>query len=276
MRLTGFPLTGTQLARAALSLILLSAAAQGQEGSTDSDNLYRAEIVLLERLVEPEAVEERMGGRTPEPTPELERKLWVVGEDGTPQTTMNLVPRERMSLRSAAERLERSGRYRVLMTAAWRQAYPPDFKGEPMQIAVGDWLAAAGEREIQGTLTIERMRFLHVTAKLHHWQEAPAPSVVRDSAGTLDTPGSQPRSQSVNRADAAIASGSGAGLDPTAPIPSGTLRPLELVTWIHETRRMRSEEIHFLDSPTIGLLVFFKRIEDAGSPAGQPSAQALP
>lgn len=36
--------------------------------------------------------------------------------------------------------------------------------------------------------------------------------------------------------------------------------PLELVTWIRETRRMRSEEIHLLDSPTIGVLVFFKRV----------------
>ncbi|MCS5561751.1 MAG: peptidoglycan binding protein CsiV, partial [Marinobacter nauticus] len=37
--------------------------------------------------------------------------------------------------------------------------------------------------------------------------------------------------------------------------------PVELVTWIRETRRMRSEEIHFIDSPTVGVLVFFKKIE---------------
>ncbi|WP_339806689.1 CsiV family protein, partial [uncultured Marinobacter sp.] len=30
---------------------------------------------------------------------------------------------------------------------------------------------------------------------------------------------------------------------------------------IHEPRRMRSEEIHFLDSPTIGVLVFFRKLE---------------
>ena len=272
MRLTGFPLTGALLACAALSLALVSGAAQAQQAATSTENLYRAEIVLLERLVEPEAVEERMAGRMPEPTPELDRKLWVVGQDGTPETTMELVPRERMSLRTAAERLERSGRYKVLMTAAWRQAYPPDFKGEPMQIAVGDWLDAAGQREIQGTLTIERMRFLHVTADLHHWRPAPPPSVVREPAGTLNTPGAQPRSPSLNPADGATET----GLDPTASLSEPALEPLELVTWIHETRRMRSEEIHFLDSPTIGVLVFFKRIEASDAQAGQPSAQALP
>ena len=37
--------------------------------------------------------------------------------------------------------------------------------------------------------------------------------------------------------------------------------PLELITWIRETRRMRSEEIHFIDSPTVGVLVFFRKIE---------------
>ena len=35
----------------------------------------------------------------------------------------------------------------------------------------------------------------------------------------------------------------------------------ELVTWIRETRRMRSEEIHFLDSPTIGVLVYFRPLD---------------
>lgn len=273
MRLTGFRRTALGLTRMALALAftLAASAVMAQES-----HLYRAEIVLLERKVEAEQVQERMGSRTPEPTPELGRKLWVVGEDGTPETTLDLVPREKMSLHSAAERLENSGRYRVLMTAAWRQAFPPDYTGEPMQIAVGNWLEAAGEREIQGTIAIERKRYLHVTAVLHHWQEASVPTVVRQPGGSVDTPGDQPRSQSVNQADAPIASGSEAGLDPTPPIPAEALRPLELVTWIHETRRMRSEEIHFLDSPTIGVLVFFKRIEEPDSPADQPSAQALP
>jgi hypothetical protein len=35
----------------------------------------------------------------------------------------------------------------------------------------------------------------------------------------------------------------------------------ELLTWIRENRRMRSEEVHFLDSPTLGVLIFFKKIE---------------
>ena len=35
----------------------------------------------------------------------------------------------------------------------------------------------------------------------------------------------------------------------------------ELLTWIRETRRMRSEEVHFLDAPTLGVLIFFKKIE---------------
>lgn len=272
--MTGFQVPGALLARAALLLVLVCSTAQAQQANSDRDNLYRAEIVLLERLVEPEAVEERMASRTPEPTPELERKLWVVGEDGTPETTMDLVPREKMSLATAAERLERSGRYRVLMTAAWRQAYPPDFKGEPMQIAVGDWLASAGEREIQGTLTIERMRFLHVTADLHHWQPAPEPD--EEAASTLYTPGAEPRSPSDEATDEPMGSADETGPELAFSGDSAARQPLELVTWIQETRRMRSEEIHFLDSPTIGLLVFFKRIEGEDAPTDQPSAQALP
>ncbi len=271
MRLTGFRTNATALTRAALilGLAVASTAAIAQES-----NLYRAEIVLLERLVAPEAVTERMASRNPEPIPELPRKLWVVGEGGTPETTMDLVPRDRMTLSSAAARLERSGQYRVLMSAAWRQAFPPDFKGEPMQIAVGDWLEPAGEREIQGSITIERMRYLHVTARLHHWQSATAPSVMREPAGQagMATDAEGTATAEASGSDNTPALGLGEP-DLQAPL---RLRPLELVTWIHETRRMRSEEIHYLDSPTIGVLVFFKRIEGGAGQGGQPSAQALP
>ncbi|MEO9588720.1 MAG: CsiV family protein, partial [Marinobacter sp.] len=52
-----------------------------------------------------------------------------------------------------------------------------------------------------------------------------------------------------------------AGTD-QAPVSSASQPKAELITWIRETRRMRSEEVHFLDSPTIGVLVFFKKIEE--------------
>lgn len=46
----------------------------------------------------------------------------------------------------------------------------------------------------------------------------------------------------------------------TDQLPAASSMTPELLTWIRETRRMRSEEIHYLDSPTIGVLIFFRKI----------------
>jgi hypothetical protein len=167
--------------------------------------------------------------------------LYRVARDGTTSSTLKLVPRNELHLGSAANRLERSGRYRVLMSAGWYEAFPPDYKGQPLRIEIGDWLEQAGQREIEGNITIDRQRYLHVAVHLNHWQEGKiaAPGVTQVNAD--QTPGASPA------ASAELA------IKPDIP--------LELVTWIRETRRMRSEEIHFLDSPTIGVLVFFKKVE---------------
>jgi len=231
-----------------------------EPGTPIPDDYYRAEFVILERIIEPEAVNERMSGRTVEEPTETEEILWSALEDGTTQTTLELAPRQDLHLASAAARLERSGRYRVLVAAGWYEAFPPDYEGTPLRIETGDWIEGARTREVEGHITIDRQRYLHVNVDLNHWQLAEdAPALPADAAtGTpqetpspTDAPGTQ------DRAAAATTGESAAEQLPVLAEPA----PLELLTWIRETRRMRSEEIHFLDSPTIGVLVFFKKIE---------------
>ncbi len=248
MRLIAHPLVRPLLTVAAAVLLAQQALAQEPQ-QVQADNAYRAEIVLLERLVDPAQVTERMASRAVELTPELPDKLLVKDYTGNSQTTLNLVAPNEMRLGSAANRLVNSGRYRVLMTAGWYQAFPPNYEGQPLQVALGDWLKEAGHREIEGTITIDRQRFLHVNVALNHWQPAPAPEPAVAASPNLDT--DMPADGSV----AAMAQG-GDIEDTIATTPKA-----ELLTWIRETRRMRSEEIHFLDSPTIGILVFFRKIE---------------
>ncbi|MEQ9544938.1 MAG: CsiV family protein [Marinobacter sp.] len=211
---------------------LLAMAPLFASAQEDRDNLYRAEIVIIERLVDPQNVEERMANRMPEPVGNMAKQMKVIRSDGSVGTSLRLAPETDLRLRSVAQRLENSGRYRVLMTAGWYQSFPPNYDGEPMQVAVGDWLADAGHREVEGHITIDRQRYLHVGVHLNHW--TPGSSSPYPVQG--DTTGNELQSAST-RASA------------------------ELLTWIRETRRMRSEEIHFLDSPTIGVLVFFRRVE---------------
>ncbi|HBC36345.1 MAG TPA: 5'-methylthioadenosine phosphorylase, partial [Marinobacter adhaerens] len=78
--LLSFSLTGAaqQLDRATLPL---------EPGTPVPDDYYRAEFVILERIVEPEAVNERMSDRSVEPPLETEEVLWSSLENGTTETT---------------------------------------------------------------------------------------------------------------------------------------------------------------------------------------------
>ena len=259
----------TQAALAAL-LMLFSAIGAAQQperplapGKPVPDDYYRAEFVILQRIVDPDAVNEQMSGRTVEPPVQTDEVLWSVRADGTTQSTLNLAPRKDLHLASAADRLERSGRYRVLATAGWYEAFPPDYRGTPLRVEVGDWLEGAGTRAVEGHITIDRQRYLHVEVHLNHWQLAensqpalPAaqPALAPETAAAPDATAPDELAEKVRPMTGLVAN-----QDALAAAPL----PLELVTWIRETRRMRSEEVHFLDSPTIGVLVFFKKIEAA-------------
>lgn len=209
---------------------LLAATSMVSHAQQTSDDLYRAEFVILERIVDPGAVAERMVNRKVEPPVNTGKALYIVGRGGSVSSSLKLANRNQLHLGNAANRLENSGKYKVLMSAGWYEAFPPNYKGEPLRIEIGDWLEQAGQREIEGNITIDRQRYLHVAVHLNHWQESKVAAV-----GTSATASAEPN------------------LQPDVP--------LELLTWIRETRRMRSEEIHFLDSPTIGVLVFFKKVE---------------
>ncbi|HET8799685.1 MAG TPA: CsiV family protein [Marinobacter sp.] len=250
-------LLATLLLTVSLSVFAQQTTPQAPTTGNIPEDYYRAEFVILERIVAPEAINERMGGHDVEPTAPSEEKLWVVAEDGTPQSTLNLAPDNTLHLSEAAARLERSGNYRILVSAGWYEAFPPDYQGEPLQVAVGDWLDGANRREVEGTITIDRKRYLHVNVHLNHWQPNP------DAGGMVDAM-QDPALVDQPPAEIPLADNGGDATGaptPAMPAPVAASAPLELLTWIRETRRMRSEEIHFLDSPTISVLIFFNKVE---------------
>ncbi|MCK7552206.1 CsiV family protein [Marinobacter goseongensis] len=259
----GYALPGKALMTFAAALLAL---APMYAGAQSRDNYYRAEIVIVERIVDPENVQERMASRVPESADDITGMMKVVGVDGSVQSTLNLAPNGDLRLRSAAQRLENSGRYRVLMTAGWYQSFPPDYDGEPLRVAVGDWLADAGHREVEGHITIDRQRYLHVGVNLNHWQPAaasisPVQSDERIDNNAAETGDSDAFDTPVEGDGSTGSLANGGDINPDNA-PAALAAKAELLTWIRETRRMRSEEVHFIDSPTIGVLVFFRRVED--------------
>ena len=233
----------------ALAFVLVPA---GKALAQTPDDFYRAEVVIVERLADPSAIEEQMAGMPVEPPLSGIRSLWVEDANGNRASDVRLAARNKLYLNQAAARLENSGNYRVLATAGWYQTFPPNYNGSPMRVAVGKWLGGAGERAVEGHIEIDRQRYLHVKVHLNHWQEGERPEpvmVVPEAEAQADEAGSNEYSAGDQVAELATR--------PVAAEPA----PLELITWIRETRRMRSEEIHFIDSPTVGVLVFFRKIE---------------
>ncbi len=238
-------LTGAALA---LAFTLLPATgAQAQEGRKD---FYRAEIVILQRLVDPSTIEEQMAGKQPEPALTTTKSLWVEDADGRRTSDLRLAGRNELYLGRAASRLENSGDYRVLAATGWYQRFPPNYNGSPMRVAIGDWLTGAQQNAVEGHIEIDRKRYLHVGVHLNHWQDGPAPEVSTPAAETASTAETAETEAETSIAEMA---------ENTQPVMAEPI-PAELVTWIKETRRMRSEEIHFIDSPTIGVLVFFRKL----------------
>ncbi|MDI9245851.1 CsiV family protein [Marinobacter sp. CHS3-4] len=253
------------------------------EQETLAKDFYRAEFVIIERKIEPDQVEEKMSDRLPAP-PDLKagEVLRHTGENGESTTTLKLVPKKELHLQDAVRRLTQSGRYRVLLAEGWYQAFPPDFKGETMWVTIGDWLPGAEHTDVQGHITIDRQRYLHVDVQLNHWLPKPETPNSLGIDLNAETPSRPPlpriaikppepeeASESEEASDAATETEAPSDSD-GASEPEVRERELiaglnwpraELLTWIKETRRMRSEEVHFLDSPTLGVLIFFKKIE---------------
>ncbi|QBM17469.1 hypothetical protein MARI_15840 [Marinobacter sp. JH2] len=230
----------------ALAFTLLPATnAQAQEGRK---NFYRAEIVILQRLVDPASIEEQMAGKQIESSRNVAKSLWVEDANGRRSSDLKLAGRNELHLGRAASRLENSGNYRVLAAAGWYQNFPPNYNGSPMRVAVGDWLTGAQQTAVEGHIEIDRKRYLHVGVHLNHWQDSQA-SEAPVKTVNAEEEAAEPE-QTGTIADMAE------NTQPTIAKPV----PAELVTWIKETRRMRSQEIHFIDSPTIGVLVFFRKL----------------
>lgn len=210
-------------------------------------NTYRAEVVILERLSDP-ILTEQMGDKHPD-IQQGEKRLWVVDESGNRESDIRTT--NSLTLNTAASRLENSGKYRVLMKTGWVQRFPPNYNGDPMRIEVGELLERAGHRAVEGTIEVNRRRYLLVNVQLNHWREADGNArneSAPDDAENRGGDGSEPDTRGVGTSPAST---------PGMNAPSGK----ELVTWIRETRRMRSKEIHFLDSPTIGVLLYFRPVD---------------
>lgn len=126
--------------------------------------------------------------------------------------------------------LAKEGEYRVLTHRSWRQRMDSKQKSPAIIISGGNNIN--GHQELEGSITIYIARFLHVVTDL--WLTEDTPS----SLGEWPIPPSKPGTNSTSNQS-------------LSNYPVITLR---------ERRRMRSNELHYIDHPKMGVLIMFTPI----------------
>ena len=146
---------------------------------------------------------------------------------------------ERLSLRTAATRMRRSGDYAVLHHGGWLQAVPPRDSARPLLIQLGAPMSDA-TFELEGSVSVTLGRFLHFAAQV--WLRQDPADTLPELNGEAESTGGMEAVPADS--DGSIADGSGYVL-------------------LSESRRMRPGEVHYLDHPWLGILV---RIEPVQAP----------
>jgi hypothetical protein len=196
-----------------------------------------ADPTLVPELVEPSA--DPQPAEETRPLPEIAPELapdpmldflarMATFEDGLIESSQRWQAPEAFQLSREAGRIESRGNGRILFHGRWLQAVPPREQYDPILVTGGQTLRPPlAAQELIGTVGVSLGRYLHFRADLFF--HGPALGL---------TPAS------------AVMAGDGTPtLTPTGAVEAGGYMVLS------ESRRMRSEELHYLDHPKLGLVV---------------------
>ena len=172
-----------------------------------------------------------------------------------------LLPENYREMRGKAALMERGGRYTVLFHETWVQPVGPEKRSLPIV------LDRSGDTQewsrLQGTINLFLSRYLHVQTNLWlntageylpgTWQmPAPPlgpPSLVIEEQEPVDIAtaiGEMPQSSGPNAEES---------VEVESPI-----YPYRHAVLLEQTRRMRSNEIHYIDHPLMGVIIKFTPI----------------
>lgn len=159
-----------------------------------------------------------------------------------PETELTRPPAARAPLRLGreADRLRRQPGYRVLLHTAWRQ--PTGSRERAPWIRLSDGGDVSVAQGLDGMARLSLRRYLHLDLDLVLSREMELPVALptpQPVAGTVAIPLGKP-------------DGAAGAIPPASSAVSyrRVLQPFRLV----DSRRMRSDELHYIDHPTFGVL----------------------
>lgn len=278
---------GTLFALAGLALGLLAPPAAG------AARWFTVEVVAFEHLAAENYAEETWPADpgAPDTTATVELVPSGTTASGTP-IPFSLAPRNEWTLAGVYAALRRSASYRPLLHLAWRQPvldrdsapavhlhpeaglrYP-----EPEPVMAPGTLPPLVLRDesapppaLDGTLRVHLARYLHVEADLVHYRDPTR----------LPLAAAPPPPPSAAETDADAEGGPNPRVSDAVPEEAGAqpgVAALEPVTRFRmlQRRRMRSQEIHYLDHPLFGVVVTITPYAldggEAAPAAGEPEA----
>ena len=180
-----------------------------------------------------------------EPDPLLEfMELIHRFEEQLQERSYRWLPTEEFLMRRDARLLERRGGHRVLLHGRWLQPVPGRDQPEALFIQSGARLS--GRYQLEGSLAVTLGRFLHFQAQLSYRE-----------------PGMGQRPVYLAVPPAIETPGPGLELMPEQQPPEATPLPEPVAGFmvLDQSRRMRSEEIHYLDHPKLGIIVRIDPVE---------------
>jgi len=177
---------------------------------------------------------------------------------GSPPPFITL-PTSALEFRAAATRMEHDGRYRKLFHKAWIQPIPS--RGAAIPIVLdrsgdgGPWPA------LQGTVTLYISRYIYVETNLwlntngeylhSAWRMPPPPLGPPTTAPAYEdalTDAVPPAAQPVAAQPVSVP-------PEPAPTATGPTYPYAHAVLLHQTRRMRSGEVNYIDHPLLGVII---------------------
>ncbi len=175
------------------------------------------------------------------------------------------LPPSMREFRGKAAYMQRTGRYRTLFHETWVQPVPEEAQALPLIIDrsgdSGDW------PQLQGSVKLHLSRFLHLETRLWlntdgaylpgDWRMPPAPlgpvSVIVEAPEPELEPEPEDESDDVNAGP--TAAGDSLSDAEEALEPEGPVYPWRHAVLLEQTRKMRSNELHYIDHPLFGLVV---------------------
>ena len=226
--------------------------------SPSSDELIQPEKrTQLDEIIQLESIERRPpDALTPE---EASPPLMLSPIQPEP---FRLLPRDERLLNDVASNIRRSQGYRFIHHYAWRQPIGMANKATPILIQAGKHYDE--QFEIDGYITIRRLRYLHVEA--HLWfneftlRDALSPATSTPVAAYQMPPGISP--EGYNKLKTWEAS-----------------RHIYKIVRTHkmqQSRKMHSNSLHYIDHPYFGILVSINRYSPAPAADKQLSADKTP